>query len=182
MKIQYTLSRSDLLNNQLYIASISERIKKKRRKSKLVVPLSYLILALLVLAIGYVTMAIVLVVFGVLWYIVYPQYLSSKYVMHYADFINENFAHLLSDSIFLTIDDDFIISKDKISEGKIKLTEIKSIIRLSDNYLINLGLGSNLVLPLMDIQKDKNVISTFVEKISEKTGLTIEDKSSWRWQ
>ncbi|GAA4125836.1 hypothetical protein [Flavobacterium chungbukense] len=68
MLISYQLDENDFLQYQLYTASKSERIKKKRLKSKIVIPIIYGLIIAFDLYKGNTNSAIVFLVMGILWF------------------------------------------------------------------------------------------------------------------
>ncbi len=102
--------------------------------------------------------------------------------MHYDKYIEENFAHLMEEEMHLSFDEDYVFFKDSLTEGKMKMLQIKSITRIPENYLLNIEVGTNLILPLFDIHGDELAVIQFVKSLSEQTNLTIKDERLWSWK
>ena len=182
MIIKYKLEESDYLSNQLFIASKSERIKKKRRNSIVVVPAAYLIFALLCFVSDATTMGTVFIVFGFLWYFLYPKYQAKKYYKHYRDFIRENYQDALGSEVSIELKSDMLVYKDFMTESKIQVESINEIYKLPNVFLINLNKATNLVLPRTYLVNDHNQIQDFVKQMNTLYNLDVLDYSDWIWE
>ncbi|MFM2386952.1 MAG: hypothetical protein RL660_1709 [Bacteroidota bacterium] len=147
MTITYTIGENDYLSYQLFAASQSERIKKKRRRSRLMTPIGYIILALLFFLKGSVTISIGLLCVALLWFLVYPIWESRHYVNHYKNYIKENYHARFDKPGTLEINKDYCIAKDDASESKFLTTEIAQIQEIPSIILIALKGGQSIILP-----------------------------------
>ena len=72
MTIEYTIEEADFLTHQLYIASRSERIKRKRKRSRLLVPIAYLVIGLYFYLQQQQNLGYAFFLIGILWFFFYP--------------------------------------------------------------------------------------------------------------
>ena len=86
IKIEYNLDESDYLTHQLYMASKSERIKKKRRKSRLLIPILYVVIAVISIIQQNIILSSVFILVAVIWFLFYPLYERNHYEKHYKNF------------------------------------------------------------------------------------------------
>lgn len=87
MELHYTLDQNDFLQHQLYLASKSERIKKKRRKSWGMACLASLSLCYLFFAMDNNFLMYSFLGFTIFTALFYPLYLRRLYYKHYQKYI-----------------------------------------------------------------------------------------------
>src|SRR5690349_19467441 len=127
MIIEYLLNESDFITNQLYLASQSERIKKKRQRGRTFFPLIYIAFAVLFFFGERFLIVGVVMVVAILWYCLYPLWERNYYYKHYRDFVKENYQERMNKFVTLEINDDFISGKDEGSESKLSTKEVTNI-------------------------------------------------------
>lgn len=66
MTIEYKIDETDFLIHQLFVASKSERIQKKRQRSKVKLPLIYIAFGLIFLFQDKVSLAIIFFIIGLI--------------------------------------------------------------------------------------------------------------------
>jgi hypothetical protein len=89
MTIDYKIDKNDFQTFQLFVASKFDRIKKKRQRSKIIVPIIYIALGLLFQ--DKVLLAIVFFIIGLLWFLIHPMWERRHYIKHYKSLIEENY-------------------------------------------------------------------------------------------
>ena len=136
MKLNYKLFKKDFLEFQLYNSSTSKNSQKTRRKSRLMIPIIYIVLGTLLLILGKITFGIGLLILAVLWYLFYPMYSEKKYKKHFEKHIDENYSKTIDKEVEISFKADLIEMKDQTSESKVKTSEIDKLIELNDHTLI----------------------------------------------
>ena len=181
MTITYKLNESDFLIHHLYIASQSERIKKKRQRNKVRLPIIYLAFAVLTffLEMSYVTPLFIII--GILWYFLYPLWERRHYINHYKGFISETNKDSFDSIVTLDISNDFIDAKDRGGEGKIFTSELTELNEIPSTIFIRLKGGSSIILPKDRIDNIAEVRAKLMELADYlKIKYTIDDK--WEWK
>ena len=178
MKLDYELSKEDFLEYQLYTSSKSELHKKKRNRSRILIPLVYFAFGLYSYyksenLIG----PIIWIGIAILWFVLYPFYSKWRYKKYFEKHIEENYKNRINKPSQLEFDSDFIDTSDFTSQSKIKYSELKAFIELPNHFLIRLSSGLSIIIPkhaVEDMAKLKN-------KMSE---LKIEyiDETEWKWK
>ena len=181
MLLNYPLREEDFLTYQLYIASQSDRIRKRRIKDKLVLPIIYAVLGGIFLYMDDPILGFSFIAFGVLWFFIYPLWERKRYVQHYRDFINEHYKERLDKEAYLEIGDDFFITKDEASEGKVATTQIKEIVELPDLILVILYGGVSFLIPKNRLDTIDEVIEK-LKHIANNLKIPYALKSSWQWR
>lgn len=181
MILTYSLEEKDYLNHQLYFASKSERINKKRQRSRMVIPIAYLVLSLLFFANDNIIGGILFILIGLVWYVAYPKYLGKKYIKHFTAHINENLKEQFGIPVTMELSDEQIIAKDKSSESKVATTEVKAIAEIPSNIFISLKGGQHYILPndnRIDLVNVKAALKALTAHL--QIAYTVDDK--WEWK
>jgi hypothetical protein len=175
LKLTFFLKSEDFLAFQLFTASQSESIQRKRRRGQIFLSIGSLAFALFFYIGNSAFLSIYFLVFAVVTYIFYPRYFKKRYHKHYRNFIRDNYENRLNVEQEVDIDKDKIILKDKTGEASIKLEEVEEVTETPKHFFVKISTGVSLIFP-------KNSIS--VETVREKLqslGLTIVDYSDWAW-
>ncbi len=179
--LKLKLEEEDHLIYQLYIASKSERIKKKRKSARIRIPIIYLILALIVYFSGQVSFALALAVFGSLWFLFYPQFERKRYYKHYKSFVKENFKDRLEKEAIINLGVEEIELIDESGNSKLKVEKIDEISEIENYYFIKLNKAAGLILPKRKIE-DLESVKEWIEKAVEKYQLKKNVELDWKWK
>lgn len=178
MTINFELTNADYLVHQLYISSKSKSHIKKRFRSRIIVPIVYLLLALFLVyakkdnRIGFVFVGV-----GFVWFLLYPMYSKWRYERHYRKHIEEHYKNRINIPTEIVFGEDDINATDATSETRINGTEVKELIELKDHFLIKLNTEVAFILPkhaIEDIAKLKSQITHF--------GAVYVDDVQWVWK
>lgn len=179
MEISYTLELEDFLVNQLYIASNSKIIRKKRLINWLLIPVLYLVISFINYIDQDVVLAGIFLLFSILWVIFYPKYSKKRYVKHFTKHIKEHFKQRLGKPITMSFLDEHIFHKADLNESKVVYSDVIKIIKLSTNYLISLESGGNIILPL---RNNDLGIDNFINELKNKVSIEVSDETNWKWK
>lgn len=183
MTITYSLDEKDYLTHQLYIASVSDRIKKKRWNNRFLVPVLYVVLGLLLSTLnstGTFSMLVFLFV-AVVWFLFYPQWESKYYFKHYETFVKENNADLIGETITLELNDDFIFAKSEGNETRISTKKILEVIDIPSNIFIRFPGAHSIIIPKARMSN----IDTLTEKLKSTAaniGIPYTFHEAWEWK
>ncbi|MBB4804177.1 hypothetical protein HNP37_004263 [Flavobacterium nitrogenifigens] len=182
MTTNYQLDENDFLQYQLYTASKSERIKKKRLKSKIIIPIIYGLIVAFDLYKGNTNSAIVFLAMGILWFFLYPFWDKRHYIKHYKGFIKENYQNRFNKVVVIEFADDFISSNDiSGSEMKIATSEIEEINEISSSIFIKFNIGNSLILPKNKIQNNDDII-LFLRQLANSLNIKYNIENDWKWK
>jgi len=178
MYLNYKLKSSDFLEYQLYSSSKSELHKKRRFRSRIIIPIIYLFLGLYV---GYIrednSIAIVFIGFAIVWFVFYPLYSRWRYKKHFQKHVKENYKNRINKPIEIDFEEDSIKTKDTTSESKINGTNLKELIETKNHYFIKLTTDLSIVIPKHSIENQ----TEFVERVT-KLGAKYIDDLNWKWK
>ena len=181
MKIEFTLSKEDILQMQLFMASKSEQIIKTRKKSKWRVPIVYAVLGLILAVTTGKIFGIVFLAGGILWFFFYPGYLAKRYVKMYRKNIDENLSNRTGKSVELTFGNEYIESNDYAGESKLKITTIERIDEVRDYCFLKFDYGVGLVIPLNQLPEKDSFIE-YLKNMATTNGIAYETNIEWKWK
>jgi len=177
MKIEYSLSRTDYIDFQLFAATKSESIKKNRKKARIRLPIIYLILGTILLTVSDKTFAFIFYLIGILWYLLYPVLTKRRYSKYYAKYVDENFKKRFDTPIRVKFSENYetIETVDFEGESKFKTSEIEKIFEIKRFIYIKMNSGSHLIIPKYKIENiDK--LKEELKLISESNNFKIESE------
>lgn len=178
IKLKYALTNEDFLEHQLYVASKSETIIKKRKRTRVIIPLVYLTLALFFFFNkGNYTSCIIFISIAVVWYLFYPIRSKKLHIKHYQNHINEHYKNRINVESEIEITNEYIFGKEKSGESKTSIEEIESLIELKNRFFLTLKTGLSLVIPKTAIHD----ITQFKNKITE-LHIEIIDELNWEFK
>lgn len=175
MEFTYQLESNDFLQYQLFTASQSKSIAKKKMYGWLIFTLAASIFALYCYLNNSTALAIYFGAIAAIWGVFYPRYFSWKYAKQYAAFINKNYKNRFGQSTTVTLSKNHIMATDESGEGKMKLSEIVGLNETNQHLFITFNSGTSLIIPkreLANVQELKNSL--------ENIGLSINNELSWR--
>jgi len=177
MEFIYKLESIDFLQYQLFTASKSKRIIKKKMYGWLVFTLAASIFALYCYFNNSTALAIYFGVIAAVWGLFYPKYFSWKYYKHYKSFINENYKNRFGKTTTVSFSKDYIIATDDTGEGKIKTREIINVNETSQHLFITFLSGASLIIPKRELTNFNELKNGLI-----KIGCSINNELSWAWK
>lgn len=178
MTIEYQLTKSDHLEYQLYSSSKSDLHRKGRFRSRIIVPIIYILSGLFVAGkTGSVNYAIVFIMIGIIWLAFYPFYSKWRYKRYFQSSIEEKFKNRENTPIELEINEDSVKVKEVDSETTIIGSKLKQLIETKNHFFIKVNTNEALVVP-------KNAIENEGEFKQHLTawGAEYVNELLWYWQ
>lgn len=176
MQFRYTLQEDDYLQFQLFTASQSERIKKRKKTGWLILTTFALMGTLYFAREDNMPMTIYLgIVTGVVA-IFYPMYFRWKFKKHYIKFIRENYSSRIGTEELVEFQANHLFLKDKSGEGKVKFSEIENITEIPNLFFMKITNGNSLIIP-KNIENKTELIENF-DRLGTKR-IVLND---WKWQ
>jgi len=178
MKLEYELNNSDFLEYQLYTSSKSELHKKKRFRSRIIVPIIYLLFGLfLVYKNQDKDIGIVFLGIAILWFVFYPMYSKWRYKNHFQKHIEENYKNRINKPVEIEIVENYVNAKDFTSESKINGTELKKLIETKKHFFIKLATDVSLIIPKRSVEN-----KTEFKRLVTELGAEYVDELNWEWK
>ena len=177
MNIQYQLTYSDFLAYQLYTSSKSELHKKKRFRSRIIVPIIYICFGLYLYSKNNsLKVASILGLIALLWFFLYPTYSKWRYKRHFQKHVEENYKNRVHKPVEIEVDEHALNAKDFSSESKINGTELKALIETKNHFFIKLTTDLSLIVPKHSIVHQ----AEFKKRVTE-LGAEYVDELNWEW-
>ena len=181
MSFTYSLDQNDFLQYQLFLASKTDRIKKQRIKSWLIVTGCMLLLSFMFHQSNNQFLFYYFLIFGILTFIFYPFYQRQKYKKHYARFIAENYKNKFGQTANLKFTEFAIEANDISGETKINLTELENVTETADYFYPKLKGGTGFIIPKSKIA-DVDHLRTELSNLCGKLNISFVQDLNWRWK
>lgn len=176
MNYEYQIKEKDLLEFQIYTASKSERINRKKKAGRIIMTIVALFLVLNFYSASNTAMTIYFSIVAVAIWVFYPRYFKWRYTKMYSNFIIENYSSRVDKTEFVEIHKDHIFVKDNTGEGKVELSDIESIIETENSLFVKFSMGTALVMP-------KDQVSNYTEILDYYKNIKVPyiDETNWKW-
>ena len=180
--ISYNVSPEDYLTYQLYMASKSKEIKTKRRRNWLLIPILYIVFAVLAFFLGkQKNIALVFSILAGCWLLIYPFYIKWMYKDKFKKAIIKNNKEIFGKIISLKIEGDKFIINDTLHKKSNQLSEIAIIQEISSHFFVKLNKGSSIIIPKKDTDKTKDIVA-FITELSKSSKIKISKELDWKWR
>lgn len=177
MTLEYKIDEQDFLDFQLFTASKSDRINKKKRNGWILLTIGSIVVALYFYLNENVAMTIYFGLVAIACGLFYPKYFKWKYKKHYKTYIKENYSKRFGQIEALEINNDYIFSKDKTGEGKINISEIERVDETDNHFFLKISTGLSLIIPKKELENVDELRENFKE-----IGLTVNNETNWTWK
>lgn len=181
MTIELKIDENDFLTHQLYTASKSARIKRKRQRNKVVMPLIYIALGIVFFFSNRVATGIIFFIIAPLWFFIYPVWERQRYIKHYKDFIKENYKDRHGSTGTLELSNDYILAKDNGGESKVLTKEIEVINEIPSAIYIKLKGGQSFILP-KDKISDTGTVTIRLKELAAWLSIPYNIEDTWEWK
>ncbi len=178
MTITYTLNKEDFLEHMLYTASKSNIIKKKRLRTKVLLPL------LLIAAGGYFWVqqpegytGYAYFAAAILWYFLYPIYERGVYKRQYRKHIDAHYTNRIGIENQLRFEDDHLHAQNSTGSSQTHIEEFESLIEIRDHFFLKMKSELYLVIPKRDVTNHK----AFIDKI-QQCEIPYLLETNWEWK
>lgn len=180
MTITFNIQEKDLVTLQLFLASTSDIIRKKRQKNKYIIPVFYVLIALVGIATGQKIAAISFLSGAVLWILLYPLWERKNYRKYFTTFIREHMKNRFGNVLSIEITNEFLLTREHENENKTPTSEIEMIQEIRELLLIRLKGGTTFFIPkeqITELGQLKNRLQKLANHL--KVEYAIDEK--WEW-
>lgn len=182
MELKFSLNENDFLEHQLFLASKTDRIKKQRRKSWILVTFIFFGLSVIFFQTKNTIMVYYFLVLGIISLIFYPYYQKYHYRKHYQKYIRDTYKNRFDQIVTLKFEEDFIETSDMNGESKINYSAFEEIIEIENYFFLKLKTGGSIIIPKkLKLENIIDLKSELVQKI-EKYQIKIKDELNWKWK
>ncbi|PLW92157.1 MAG: hypothetical protein C0592_12215 [Marinilabiliales bacterium] len=180
MRIRYSLDATDYLKFQLFIASRSRQVKRRRAFARWFIPVLYILVGVVIFGFDHLVAMIVFSAVAVLWAIFYPFYCRNRYVRYYRRFIEEHYSDNFNKDFFIETRDDGFYLEAEEANSNVKYSAVKNIFNLASHYLIQLNPGTVVILPVDKTEQDQ--LEALIKEISDQSKKIVLDCRKWKWK
>jgi hypothetical protein len=177
MMIEYKIYEQDFLDFQLFAATQSENMKRKKRNGWLFLTIGCALVALYFVFQQDMVMSVYMALVAAIWGVFYPKYHCWIYKRHYKNYIKEHFNKRFGQTEIIEISQDGLYSKNKTGEGKINLSEIVEIDETARHFFIKISNGNYLIIPKQEIANAEELRAQF-----QSLGLNVINMVDWKWR
>lgn len=181
MTLIYSLDQNDFLQHQLYIASKSARIKKKRRNSWLLVTIAFFVLGLVFYDMANKLMMYYFFGASLISFIFYPFYLKYHYKKHYQKFINDTYKNRTAEPSTICFKEQQVELFDKTAESKINFTEFEEIVETANYYYLRMQSGGSIIIAKLKVDNGKE-LHHFLKELANKLHINFTAELDWVWK
>jgi hypothetical protein len=181
MTLEYSLTENDFLQHQLFIASKSNRTRKKRIKSWMIISAVTILLPLFFYQQHNKFMFYCTLVLAAYTILLYPRYLRSHYKNHYKKFIADEYKNRVGVKSAISFKDDHIVLVDRTGESKINLSEIATIHETGAYIYVRMKMGDTLIIPKSAME---NVPASVMEfnNLADRLNIKFIEELNWKWR
>ena len=180
-KISFKLSKNDYLQHLLYSASKTSTVIQKRRRSKIILPIIYLSVAIFGFIQGNIFLIIAMIVMSALWYWWFPNWERKQYIQQYNKYLDKNMMDEIGKEITLEFSPKEIIQTEKSQVFQISYYQIRGWYETSFGVYIGLEDGYTIIIPKNgeeEISEIKSIVFNNNEGIEIQETLDLD----WEWK
>jgi YcxB-like protein len=181
MTLKYCLSADDYLQHQLYIASTTKRIKRKRRQGLIVVVLAFTASTALFYETDNKLLTYYFAALSILSLVFYPFYLRNHYKKHYQKFIFDTYKERFDKYATIVFKEETLETFDETGEAKLNYSVFKEIIETSNHIFIKVRTGGGLIIPKSEAEDLENIILT-LKTLADRMKIRYMEKLDWKWR
>lgn len=176
MLFTFKIEQNDFLTFQLYTVSKSLNVLKTRQRGRFLTSIAGLLLAINLFVTGSYIAGVLMLAVAILTYSFYPRYHRWRLKNHFIKYSKKNYGSHFGQEESLETNKDFIISKNIAGEGKVKVSELDSLIELSDYFFLKMKNGSSIIIPKRFLENSTD----FINEIG-KYNIPLTQELNWKY-
>ena len=161
---------------QLYTASKSPTIQRKKRQSHWVLTGSLAVLALLSFLRQEWGLGTYWGATAVLIGLFYPRYFRWRYKRHYLNHIREHYQNRIGLPSTLSLEGTQLSAADSVGSSQVEWSQVSHVNRLPNHWFIQLRSGVALLVPSSAVDNESAFLAVFTEN-----EIPIENHLNWNW-
>ncbi|HNQ69462.1 MAG TPA: hypothetical protein PKN32_13875 [Bacteroidales bacterium] len=177
--MKFILNKSDFLRFQLFTASKSKSVRKRKIAGWIIITSFFIILSILFLNYKDNFLTYYFLIVAVVTLILYPTYIKWVYKRHYSKFVDEYYKKKIEVESEISFTDEYLCITDRTGEVKIKLSEIEEINEIADSLFIKITSGISLIFPKNS--PDYYEFETKLNIIEKDLNIVRNKELTWKW-
>ena len=179
MTLQYSLDEKDYLQHQLFIASQSPLVKRKRRRGRVIVPAMYFGCGIYFFSNDVTIGAIAFFLFAVAWFLFYPLWDKGVYVKYYKKGLDEHYKHRYGRLAVTELNEEYIRELDGDNEAKFSASEVISIDEIPGAIYVRLKTGTSVIIPASQINDS---VRSGLKELAATWKVAYTEDQQWKWK
>ena len=176
MTLEFELNEQDFLDLQLFIASQSKRINKRKRNGWMFLTGCFIIVSIFFYSEYNIFLTVYFGIAAIISGLFYPKYFVWRHKKHYKTFIKENYSCRIGERDHIEINNQVIFSKNETGESTINISEIEKVDETEKHFFVKIKGGLSYIIPKYKIQNSAEVRAKF-----ESLGFNV-NKSICKWK
>jgi len=181
MQFKFKLFHDDYLKYQLFAASQSALIIKRRKLEWLFSTLFFLILAIIFLITHIYLLVYYFSGLTLLSALFFPYYSRSRYKKHYSKNLKHTFFRNFGSEVHVEFTEDAFRTLDAKSESKISFSDLSSISEIESHFFIHFKSGASLIIPKTTSISSFDIKNELVS-IASKQNIKYNSFPDWKWK
>lgn len=181
MKVTYSIEREDFLVRQLFLASTSALIKRKRLRDRLIPAAVYMLIGLSFICFQHYFFGTLFLIVALLWFLIYPLSQRKRLLRIYGEHLNESLGTRADVKVFLELTNEFILLKNDVEESRIATSEIRSIQEIPSLILVRFDGSAMLIIPKRKVAELNELVSRLKELANHLNVGYVTDLD-WKWR
>lgn len=168
MKVEYELSKKDVIDFNIYHAKNSDVFKKSWFLQKYIIPIIFILASFMIARIIDVPLLYSIITFSilaVLWVVFYPKFFISEMMTRISKLLDEGKNVDLLGKHIVTVNEEGLIEKLENTESIVKWSGVEKIVSTDSHYYIYLSSISACIIPKRAFE-DESVEEKFYEFVS----------------
>jgi len=181
MQLQFKLEKDDFLTYQLFAASKSEQIRKRRRRTRIMLILTWI---LFVVAFYFLDGRRFAVIFGTVYLLVlatYPFRERRLYRRHYEKHVEEILKNRFGKGITLILEEDKILEQDYMGESSVLLSELEQVDEIPDYFFLKFNSGIALIIPKHGLE-EREAFESYLKGLEQRLNIKHNIYPDWKWK
>jgi hypothetical protein len=176
MILEFELNERDFLAFQLFTASQSKRINRKKVNGWILITLFFIALAAFFYYEQTNFLALYFGIAAIITGLLYPKYFVWRYKKHYKTYIKENYSYRFGEKVYVEITNLAIYCKDKTGESTINISAVETVDETENHFFVKIKSGGSLIIPKYAIQDLQEVCALF-----ESLGFSVHNVlNTWK--
>jgi len=176
MTLEFELNEQDFLDFQLFTASQSKRINKRKQNNWMLTTGCFIIISISFYLQRNIILTVYFGIAAIIYGLFYPKYFVWRHKKHYKTSIKENYSSRFGERDHIEIDNQVIFSKNKTGESTLNVSEIERVDETEKHFFVKIKGGLAYIIPKYKIQNSDEVRAKF-----EALGFNV-DRAICKWK
>ena len=145
------------------------------------VPVMYVIFGIAIFISGNYLLSMLFLVFGGLWFAMYPKWETKKYSKHYTNFINENYKEMFGRKVSMEIKEEEIHLSEEGGEATILTKELTGIHEIPRIIMLRFKGSQSIIIPKNKISNLEQLIN-YLKALTSRLEIPYNSDLQWEWK